>query len=524
MGAALIGDDLERAQNRRRDRIEAIGDARIASVGGIEKLHEIIGADGEEVDAIEQFVELVEQRRHLEHGPDLDLLGQLVAVPAQVGEFALDQRLGLVEFLDGGDHRKHDFQVASARGAQQRADLAAQQARAVETQSYGAPTERRVLLLDIAHVGQHLVAADVEGAERHRLVAGRIEHGAVERELLGRAGEGRRHHELQFGAEQPDAGGAGLLDMRQVDGKTGIDHQLDLLAIPGHACLVAQREILQLPAGAQPHSLDISRLHVRRWPHVHVAGRAIDDDGVARVGNAGGIGDLADRRDAERTGDDRHVRIGPAFFENEAAQPFAIVFEQRRRSHGAGNQDGVFRQAVARRRVVLAEQMMHQPIGEFVQVMQALAQIWIGRAQHARAGVRLHALDRGLGGEARRHRFFETMHPTAVVGEHAIGFEHVAVLAAIGDLAALEQHVEVRPHGLDRGFQAFQLFRQVVGDEIGDDDARLVQHHVTERDALVERHAGKMQRTPRGGFGAGLGDGGEFARGDHLREHHRGRL
>ena len=83
----------------------------------------------------------------------------------------------------------------------------------------------------------------------------------------------------------------------------------------------------------------------------------------------------------------------------------------------------------------------------------------------------------------------QAVQPAAVVGEHAVGFEHVAMLAAVGDLAALEQHVEVGAHGLDRRFQALELLRHVVGDEIGDDDARLVQHHVAERDAVVERRA-----------------------------------
>ena len=42
-----------------------------------------------------------------------------------------------------------------------------------------------------------------------------------------RRAAGRRHHELQLGAEQPDAGGAGLVDMRQVDGEPGIEQQRD---------------------------------------------------------------------------------------------------------------------------------------------------------------------------------------------------------------------------------------------------------------------------------------------------------
>ena len=49
--------------------------------------------------------------------------------------------------------------------------------------------------------------------------------------------------------------------------------------------------------------------------------------------------------------------------------------------------------------------------------------------------------------------------------------------------------------------QALQFLRHVVGDEIGDDHARLVQHHVAERDAVVERDAGELQRPPRRGLG-----------------------
>ena len=69
-----------------------------------------------------------------------------------------------------------------------------------------------------------------------------------------------------------------------------------------------------------------------------------------------------------------------------------------------------------------------------------------------------------------------------------------------------------------------QLLRHIVGNEIGDDHARLVQHDMAERDAVIERYAGELKRPAGGGLGAGLGDGGELARGDHLGEHHRGGL
>jgi len=55
-------------------------------------------------------------------------------------------------------------------------------------------------------------------------------------------------------------------------------------------------------------------------------------------------------------------------------------------------------------------------------------------------------------------------------------------------------------------------------------DARLVQHHVAERDAVGQRCAGEVQPRLDGRLGAGLGDRRQLARGDHLRHHHGGGL
>ena len=176
----------------------------------------------------------------------------------------------------------------------------------------------------------------------------------------------------------------------------------------------------------------------------------------------------------------------PAFLQHQAAQALAVVVEQRRRSHRARDQDGVLRQtarATARDRWPM--QLAHQAVGEVVEIVQALAQIGIGLPQHAGAGVGLHALDRGLRGQAGHHRFFELVHPAAVVGEHAIGFEHVAVLAAFGHVAVFEHaRRDRRAASSSAASQTLQFLRHVVGDEVGDDDARLVQHHMAERDAV----------------------------------------
>ncbi len=163
-------------------------------------------------------------------------------------------------------------------------------------------------------------------------------------------------------------------------------------------------------------------------------------------------------------------------------------------------------------------------MAEIFQVVQAVAQIRIGGAQHARTGVGLHALDGGLRGEAGGDRLVQSVRPALIVGEHAVGFQHVAVLAAFGDVAALQHAVEIGAQLCQRGVEPLDFLRQVFGDVVVDDHARLMQHHMAERDAVGQDRAGLVQRMPRGGFGAGLRQRGQFARGDHLRQHHRGGL
>ena len=116
------------------------------------------------------------------------------------------------------------------------------------------------------------------------------------------------------------------------------------------------------------------------------------------------------------------------------------------------------------------------------------------------------------------------MRPAAVVREHPIGFQHVTVLAAIDHVAVFEHFIEVGAQALHGRCQARHLLLNVLGDEIGHDHTRLVQHHVSERYAFAQRRAFEMDRTPGGRLGAGQCQCGQLARGDHFRQHHRGGL
>ena len=272
--------------------------------------------------------------------------------------------------------------------------------------------------------------------------------------------------------------------MGQVDEKTCIHQQRHLLAVLGDARLVAQLGILGLPARAQPHAVRVVLLHVGSRAHIHVSHRAIDDDCITWIDNARRVLDMPDGRDPKRARHDRDVRGGATFFEHKAAQVLAVVVEQRGRAHRARHQDRVVGKLLARRRVIAADQLAHQPVRQIVEIVQALAQIGVSLAQHAGAVVGLDALHGGLGGEAGLHRLVHLVGPAAVVGEHAIGFQHLAVLSGVRHIAPLQHHVEVGAQRVERRIDALQLLLRIIGDQLGDDDARLVQHHVAEPNAV----------------------------------------
>ena len=79
--------------------------------------------------------------------------------------------------------------------------------------------------------------------------------------------------------------------------------------------------------------------------------------------------------------------------------------------------------------LTLAGQLPQQTIGDVVDIVQPFAQIGVCLALQFGAGVILHALDGCFCGQAGAERLAQAAQPAAVIGEHAHGFEHVAMLA-----------------------------------------------------------------------------------------------
>ncbi len=133
---------------------------------------------------------------------------------------------------------------------------------------------------------------------------------------------------------------------------------------------------------------------------------------------------------------------------SSSSRPFSLVRSYSSRS--AGPRLRAIRMALSgssRWPGVVARQIAQQPVGQVLEVVQPLAQIGVARLAQAGAVLGAHPLDRRLGGQAGAHRLLQRPVPAAVVGEHAVGLEHLEGRRRPGLLAAVQ-------HRVDLGLQA----------------------------------------------------------------------
>ena len=141
--------------------------------------------------------------------------------------------------------------------------------------------------------------------------------------------------------------------------------------------------------------------------------------------------------------------------------------------------------------------------------------------QHAGAHVALHLLDRRFGGEAVADGLFQPSHPAAIVGEHAVGFEHGTMLALEGDVASRQHVVDRQAQRAQRVVEPAHFGLAVLVEQIGDDDARLVQHDVAETTPSLNDRPLKVDRPAEVEFEPRPRQPRQIAGSDHFGDHHR---
>ncbi len=173
------------------------------------------------------------------------------------------------------------------------------------------------------------------------LPRGLLDDRAVHLGLTLEPGQRRRQHELQFGAEQPYAVGAGFRQVGDVYLQSGIDVQLDALAVLGDGGLVAQRAVLALAPRTKTGLVAIGGDDAAARPDVHLAAFGVDDDGIALIDPFDDPARLADGGNPERLGNDGNMALPAGVLDDQPAQAGTIVVEQVGRAHAARNKHGV---------------------------------------------------------------------------------------------------------------------------------------------------------------------------------------
>ena len=182
---------------------------------------------------------------------------------------------------------------------------------------------------------------------------------------------------------------------------------------------------------------------------------------------AGDAGGLDDQRDRQRPGDDGGVAADRALLEHHAALSRGRS-RAARRGRCCGPRGSRPRAARGRCGAVAGEQPQ-QPVRQVVEVVQPLAQVGVGGCATCACGWRT-APSPPRPRRRGRASIEASMpaDPALVVGEHAVGVQHVAVLARCGEMVGGEHLVYLRAQRLDRRRAAARVSRSgssLIGSE-----------------------------------------------------------
>ena len=116
-----------------------------------------------------------------------------------------DERVGLVQLVEAGNHRIHHFDVALDSGAQDRAELGAENVPFLQAKPNRPPSQKWIHLLRHLQMREELVAAQIQRADDHRMRLQCRRHLTVSPELLLFVRQRLAVEEKIFRAEQPHA-------------------------------------------------------------------------------------------------------------------------------------------------------------------------------------------------------------------------------------------------------------------------------------------------------------------------------
>ena len=222
-----------------------VGHGFVGTVYGQRVLDQVVGADGQEVEVLQEQLERERGGWNFYHGADLDLTVGGAAL-VQLDARLVDQRQRLTDFAGMGQHGNQQIHGAMGGSAQDGAQLGQEHFRIGQAPADGAQAQGRVqvgLVLGrlVAARVQRLVGADVNGTYGDGQAMHAVDGAAVGLVLFFFIGQfALAAHEQEFAAEQADANGTRAHGDQGVLGHFDVGQQLDLLAVQRDAGRMAK--------------------------------------------------------------------------------------------------------------------------------------------------------------------------------------------------------------------------------------------------------------------------------------------
>src|SRR6266851_6030127 len=167
---------------------------------------QIVRADAEEINLARERVGRNRRARNFDHRADFHLATFFLTnfVPAFVQD-----RFGVAQFLQTGNHREHDLHVADRTRAQDGAQLSFEDVDVLQTKTNGAPTEEWIqLVADIDGADSEFVATEIERANDQRVWLHLLGHFSIRLVLFLFARERIAIHKQKLGSIKANAFGA----------------------------------------------------------------------------------------------------------------------------------------------------------------------------------------------------------------------------------------------------------------------------------------------------------------------------
>ena len=488
-------------QHRRVQGVVEVGDALVGAVHGEGVLDEVVGADGEEVEAAGEAPRGERRPRHLDHGADRKARVETPALAGELGLGARHEGEHLLELAHAGEHGHQQPHRPVRRGAQDGADLREEHGGLAQAQAHRAQPERGAGAGRRRRRGaERLVGAEVEGADGDGQPAHGAHHARVGAVLLLLGGRRPAAGEEELGAVEPDAGGTDAARRLHVGGEldVGAQHHLEAVA---RACGLA----LQAPQGAARAVLAAAPA-ARLGQQAAVGARdhgthaAVHDQGLAVAQQRQRPARAHHARQPQAAGEDGSVRERPAALGHERGriasgqQGHRGGIEVRADHHRARRRLG----AVAVGARLPGEQTLH-PRHHLVDVHAPRTQVGVVHRLEGRGERSALELERPLRRPALAPDALERRARQRRVGQHEpVRLEEGAHLAG-------ERARQAPPQGLDLGGGRAQ----------GGTQARHLARHGLGRHAPLARDGRRTVEPPGGADGEPRGGGAAVQGQDH---------